>query len=151
VRVHHLLAHHHARALARHQRLDAAVVQHLAQRVEVDAAAGQQPVVHHAFVVGVDLGARGQFVQALVQAHGVLAPVAQLQRVHAVEGRGLVQRDEGVGVVPVAAWLGVAVHQRDARVALVEHGVGEGHAAGACADDEVVGLKGIQGVHQPAS
>ena len=70
------------------------------------------------------------------------AAAAKLRRVHAVEGRRLVQRDERIRIVPVAARLAMTVYQRDMRVGrFVDQRVGKGQAGGAAADDQVVGLK----------
>jgi len=69
------------------------------------------------------------------------ASAAQRQRVDAVERRRLVQRDEGVGVVPVATGQAVAVDDHDVGVALVEQRVRESQAHGPGTDDEIVRLQ----------
>ena len=50
------------------------------------------------------------------------------------------QRDEGVGVVPVATGFATPVDDGDVRVGLGQQRVGEGQSHGAGADDEVVSL-----------
>ena len=147
--VHRLAAHAHLRAPPRQQRFDRSVLEHVAQRVVADAAAGQQPLVHYAVEVADDLGAGGQLIQAPVQADRVAPAAAQRHRVHAVERRRLVQSDKAIGVVPVTAGLAAPVDEGDVRVGLGKQRVGEGQTYGTGADDEVVGLDVI-GMHAAA-
>jgi hypothetical protein len=110
---------------------DPAVTLVLAHREELHPTGGQE-AVHRVPVVGDDLGARGQ----------VFSPLSQLRGVEAVERCGLVQPDEWVGVVPVAARAGVPVHHDDARRGVLgEDHVGERHAHGAGAQDQIVGIQ----------
>ena len=97
-------------------------------------------MLHELVVIGVDLGPARQLVHAAVGAAFILAAAAQLGGVDAVIGRRLMQRDEGVGIVPVPAGLGVPVDNRDVRIAFVEQGIGKGHTHGAAAYDEVIGF-----------
>jgi hypothetical protein len=76
--------------------------------------------VHDPVVIAAHLGASGQLVPALVDAKAVFAVGAQLQRVHAIKRRGLVQGDKRVGIVPVATGLGVPVNDGDVRIGLYQ-------------------------------
>jgi len=62
-----------------------------------------------------------------------------------------VQGNEGIGVVPVAARLAVAVDDGDAGVGFLQQGVGEGQANRATANDQIVGIQGVQTSLQPGA
>ena len=70
---------------------------------------------------------------------------AQFSGIDTVKRRRLVQRDEGVRIVPMPARLGMAVDECDVRIGLGQQGVGERHAGRARADDEVVGGNFVHG------
>lgn len=109
-----------------------------------DPATGQQALAHHHVEIAADLGDRGELVQTLVDTEGVFAVDAQRQRVHAVKRRGLVQGNEGVDIVPVATRLTVAVDDGDPGIGFLQQGVCKGQADSTAADDQVVGVQGIQ-------
>ena len=131
-------------ALARDPRDEGAVAEVVAAREEVDPARAEHPVGEHLFVVGAD----GRLVGPLVQARlgtGPLDPTpAQHGRRDAVEGRGLVQPHERIGLAPVAPDTLPAVDERDPDVGVVDQRVGERHAGGAGPDHQVVGLHGVR-------
>ena len=98
--------------------------------------------VEHLRVVGHDLRLAGPLVQPRLRPARLQPPPPSSGRGDAVEARGLVQPDEGVGLQPVPADAVATVDQRDARVGVVDQRVGERHPDGAGADHEVVGLEG---------
>ena len=61
-------------------------------------------------------------------------------RCNAIEGRGLVQADEGIRLQPVPADAVATVDQGHAYVGVVGQGVREGHSRGAGTHHEVVGF-----------
>jgi hypothetical protein len=107
---------------------------------EPDPAGRQQLLVKHLLVVGADLGRRGPRVKAGVRPVLVDHVTAELPGVDAVQGRRRVQAHERVRVIPVAARTVAPVYQHDVGVAVRDERVGERHASGACADDQVIGL-----------
>ena len=54
---------------------------------------------------------------------------------------------EGTGVVPRAAWRAPAVDHHHIGVAMAEQRIGEGHAGGARADDQLIGVDGVHDIH----
>lgn len=90
-------------AVARDQRGDDAVVACVAHRKVVDPAGRKKLMPHHLVEVACELRAGRQLVKALVQSGLVLGAGAELPGIDTVERGRLVQADEGVGVVPVAA------------------------------------------------
>jgi hypothetical protein len=146
-----LCAHRNLRLLARENRGDvpdaplssqALHASEMAHGQIAHTLAGQQNLVHHFVKITRHFRAAGQFKQTRVVAHGVFAPRAQLKRIHTVKSRGLMQRDERVGIVPMATGLGMLVHDGDVRIALLEQRIGKRQASRASADDEVVGVEG---------
>jgi hypothetical protein len=83
----------------------------------------------------------GEIVEALVQTYLIDSTPTQLTRAHSVELRGLVQRDEWVRAVPVAAWLGKPVDDHHVLVGLADDHVGERHADRTASDNQIVGGK----------
>ena len=134
----------HLEPLTRDARDERAVADVLAAGEELDPARLQHPVGQHVVVVGADLGLGGPLVQARLGPALLHTAAAEHRRRDAVEGRGLVQPDERVGLEPVAADAVAAVDQGHAYVGVVDQRVGERHAHGAGADHEVVGLDGAR-------
>jgi hypothetical protein len=79
-------------------------------------------------------------VVAGVLAGLVDAVLAERQRADPVVGGRAVQADERIRVLPMAPGLGPAVDQGHLDVGLRRQSVGEGEAAGAGSDDQVIGL-----------
>ena len=104
------------------------------------APARQKVVAHHGLEVLLDFRAARKFPEAGVEATRVDAIAAELRGGDAVEGRGLMQGHERVGVVPVASRGAVSVDHHDVVFAFIDERIGEGHADTARADDQVVGL-----------
>ena len=129
--------------LARDARDDGAVADVLAVGEELDLARLQHPVEHPG-VVGADLRLGGPLLQALLRSALLQLAAAEQGRCHAVEGRGLVQADEGVGLEPVTADAVATVDQRHAYVGVVGQGVRECHPHGAGSHHEVVGFDGAR-------
>jgi hypothetical protein len=117
-------------------------------REVADATRREQPALHHAAVVGADVGTARALVHPRLGAARFDRVVAQRHRIDAVVHRRLVQAHEGIAVVPVPAGRGAAVDHHDLGVALGDQRVGERHAGGAAADDEIVGFQGASG-HAP--
>ena len=95
-------------------------------------------LLHHVCKVDAQLVGAGKFVKAGIQASAVDGVPAQRHRIHAIKGRGLVQTHEQICVEPVPSRRVAPVDQRDARVAMREHRIGDGHARGASTDDQVI-------------
>jgi hypothetical protein len=81
---------------------------------------------------------------------GVLTPlidavIAQDSRVHAIEGRGLVQSNERIGVVPMPPGTVASVNQNDVTVRCLKKDVGKGQPGCSCSDDQVIGLQSCHG------
>ena len=94
-------------------------------------------------VVGLDLRLPGPFLQPGLRAALLHGAGAEHRRRDAVEHRRLVELDERIGVLPVAAGRVATVDERDVHVGVIDQGVGERHAHRAGADDEVVGLERV--------
>ena len=106
-------------------------------------------LVHHVVEVGDDFGTRRELVETGVPTVGVDPVAAQRTGVDPVERRGLVEPDERVGVVPVAARPVCPVDDHHGGVGLLEDDVGERHPHRAGADDEVVGFEHAPTVFEP--
>ena len=96
--------------------------------------------VEHPRVVGADLRLGGPLLQPLLRSALLQLAAAEQGRRDAVEGRGLVQADEGVRLEPVPADAVATVDQGHADVGVVDQRVGEGHPHGAGAHHEIVGF-----------
>jgi len=147
-RVDRLAPDRHPRLVVGQQRDHPSVAAIVRHRTIVDPAAGEQLLTHHGAEIAADFGARRQFVQAGVDAVGILDPGPEGRGVDAVVGGRLVQGDEAVGVVPVPARLSVAVDNGDPGVAFGHEGIGEGQAHRAGAHHQIVGLKAGRSCHR---
>ena len=138
-RVDQFAADRHLRLLAREEVPEAALAVVFAVREILHPARGQQVVAHYGLEVGEDFGPARQFEKALVGT-GLVNPV--LPQRHAVDPVGrtrLVQRDEGIGIVPVPAGRRMTVdHDHRCLFVLFEQRVDEGERGRARADDQVI-------------
>src|SRR5262249_57212069 len=98
----------------------------------------QESLLHDVVEVRTHVAAGCQLVQSLVPPHSVDGAGFELARVNPVVRRRLVQTHERIGARPVPTGLVTAVDDHQVGVAFGHHGVSEGHAHGACADDQVV-------------
>jgi len=119
----------------------AAVVAH---RVEVHPARGQQDLVEHLPVITADLGCACALVIAGVGADAIDGIGTERTGIDTIGRRGLVQPDERVGIVPVPARAMARIDQHDIGAAVSKQRIREGHAGGARADDQVVGVYRVQ-------
>ena len=92
-------------------------------------------------VVGLDLRPTGPFLEARLRAALLHGAATEHGRRDAVEHRRLVELDERIRVLPVPAGRVATVDERDVDVGVIDQGVGERHAHGARAHDQVVGLQ----------
>ena len=120
----------------------------LAPAEKRDTAGADQAVVQHVVVVVLDLRSPGAFMQSRLGAGGLHRAGTEHRGRHSVELRRLVELDERVGVLPVAAGRVPSVHEGHVHVCVVDQGVGECHAHGSGADDQVVGAQRPQRHHR---
>ena len=119
---------------------DRAVAVVLAVGEELDPT-GVPQAVERPGVVRRDLGLGGALLQTRLGAVLLELSAAEQGRGDAVEGGGLVQPDEGVGLQPVAAHAVPPVDQRHAGIGVVDERIGEGHPHGSRAHHEVVDVQ----------
>jgi hypothetical protein len=110
----------------------------LAVGVELDLARIQHPVGQDVAVVGADLGDSRPLVQAGLGPVLLHPATAQQRRRDTVEGRSLVQADEGICLEPVTAHAVAAIDHRHPHLSVVDQRIGERHAGGAGTHHEIV-------------
>ena len=94
-----------------------------------------------AVVVRADLGDARTFLEARLRPGRLDRTGSEDGRRDAVEQGRLVQLDEWIRVEPVPAGRVAAIDERDVHVRVIDERVGERHAHGSCADDEIVGFQ----------
>jgi hypothetical protein len=119
-------------------RNEAVVANVVALRKEADLPRGDQAPGHDSIIVRADLGPARAFIHAGLGSTRLDGVASKRHRIDAVEGRGLMQADEGVGIIPVAAGRGSPIHHDDLGVRLGDERVRERHSGRSAADDEIV-------------
>ena len=95
---------------------------------------------HYLIEISKDLGAAGQLVKTRIVPDQILRARAERHRVHAINYRRLMQGDEWVRVVPVAAGRDFAIDNCQVRIGFREQRIGERQPDGACPYDQVIGF-----------
>ena len=128
----------------------AAVPAIIGQRQIRHPPARQQFFAHHPVIIGEDFGMAGERI------HPGIVPVcinpvgAQFERIDPVSRAWLMQRDEGIGVVPMAAGARMAIHNGDVAIGIfVDQRIGKGEAHRARANDQVIGCDVGQAASPP--
>ena len=94
--------------------------------------------LEHALVVVADLPRSCPFVETRIRTDLVDRIGSDLARVHAVEGRGLVEANEWIRRVPVATGPVPPVDHHHIGVRVRDERIGERHSRRAGTDDEIV-------------
>jgi hypothetical protein len=134
----------HGRGLARDERRDEmgrAVRAVFATAEEGHAPGLEEALVEDAVVVRADLGDARTFLEARLRPGRLDRTGSEDGRRDAVEQGRLVQLDERVRVEPVPAGRVAAIDERDVHVCVIDERIGERHAHGSGADDEIVGFE----------